>query len=124
MDRRDQDHGVFTRFIEWMRDECGITVPTKFAVCGTCEGKGTHVNPSIDAHGIGADEWAEWDQEDREAYMRGRYDVRCYECNGRNVVTVLDTNRASPEMIKEWEQWERGHWEAQAQYEAEQRMGA
>lgn len=57
----------------------------KFAVCPTCEGAGKHVNPSIDAHGIGADEFNE-DPDFADAYFSGAYDVACVECKGLRVV--------------------------------------
>jgi hypothetical protein len=66
-----------------------VEVPIRFEVCETCDGRGKHVNPSIDAHGIGAEEWEqEWDEEERESYFRGGYDIRCNECSGRRVVPV------------------------------------
>lgn len=58
----------------------------RFAVCPTCEGRGTHVNPSIDAHGITAEEMDELGDDFREDYMGGVYDVACAECNGLRVV--------------------------------------
>ena len=64
--------------------------PMKFEVCGLCNGKGSHVNPSIDSHGISAEEWdRDWSYEDRETYMSGGYDVSCYECDGQRVVPEL-----------------------------------
>lgn len=73
-------------------------VPFKFEVCGTCEGKGSHVNPSIDSHGITQDEWAEWDDEEREGYFSGMYDVTCYECDGERVVPCPDYSRMTTEL--------------------------
>ncbi len=71
-------------------DGC-VTLRMEFVVCPTCNGKGKHVNPSIDAHGITAEEWdRDWSYEDRENYMSGVYDVQCYECNGRRVVPEVD----------------------------------
>lgn len=71
-----------------------IKLPGKFEVCFRCEGRGKHVNPAIDEHGITADEFAE-DPEFEEAYFSGRYDVRCHECDGKNVVPVIDESRLS-----------------------------
>lgn len=73
-------------------DGC-VTLRMKFEVCPLCNGKGRHVNPSIDAHGICADEWdRDWSYEDRESYMSGAYDVTCYECNGNKIVPEIDKN--------------------------------
>jgi len=88
-------------------EETEVEVPVKFEVCSTCEGKGRHVNPSIDAHGICEDEWGSWSHEERETYLNGGYDVICYECSGKRVVPVPDQlrlteeHRAALEKIKE-----------------------
>lgn len=62
-------------------------IPVKWELCPTCEGKGSHVNPSIDSHGISPEEFAE-DPDFEIEYRRGFYDVPCYECGGRRVVPV------------------------------------
>lgn len=71
-----------------------ITVPAVFSVCPLCGGKGSHVNPSIDAGGITSDDEFWGDDEDpmtgESCYMRGDYDVECYECHGKRVVPVPD----------------------------------
>jgi len=85
---------IWTRWVEQGDEEVEeeVALPTKYEVCGRCEGKGTHVNPNIDGHGISQEEWdgPNWDQEEQEAYMSGRYDVSCYECHGTRVVKVVD----------------------------------
>lgn len=58
---------------------------TKFEVCETCRGSGTVVNPSIDASGLTAEDFAE-DLEFHESYMQGHYDICCPECHGEKVV--------------------------------------
>ena len=47
-----------------------IELPVKMAVCPRCDGKGTHVNPAIDGHGISPEEFRD-DPEFGEAYFRG-----------------------------------------------------
>jgi len=68
-------------------EEIVKSVPIKFEVCPTCDGKGTHVNPSIDANGLSAEDFAD-DPDFAEAYHRGDYAVTCYGCNGRRVVPI------------------------------------
>ena len=124
MDSREQPHDTFSLFREWAKDE-GLHVPVRFGVCETCEGRGTHVNPSIDAHGIGAEEWMhDWDDEEREGYLNGRYDVECAECKGLRVVEVLDENTAADEVKAAWDNWLAESWSSWAEQEAERRMGA
>lgn len=99
-------------------------VPFTFAVCPTCSGKGTHVNPSIDASGITADDWAEWDQDDREAYQTGGYDVPCFECNGQRVVPELDRDRTDPFVLGCLDRAAESADESRAIERAERAMGA
>ena len=73
-------------------DELVLELPAKFEVCGTCEGRGTHVNPSIDGNGLSAEDFAE-DPDFEEAYFRGDYDVQCHTCHGEKVVAVPDYTR-------------------------------
>lgn len=77
----------------------GIELPSLRIVCERCRGDGKHVNPSIDGHGLSAEDFAE-DPDFREAYFSGRYDVCCEECKGERVVDVVDeaacTRKGSP----------------------------
>lgn len=99
----------------WVEDDDGeeheLTVPFKWIVCDVCEGKGKHVNPSIDAHGISAEEFAE-DPDFHEDYMSGVYDQPCNQCHGRRVVPEpVDHLAALAE-----------HRQAEAEYRAECEM--
>lgn len=100
-----------------------ITLPAKFEVCDGCQGKGTHVHRAIDGNGITASEWGEWDQDDREDYMGGRYDVTCEDCGGRNVMPVVDWASVPDEIAKRV----RAQLDSDAEYAAERahelRMG-
>jgi|9_EtaG_2_1085328.scaffolds.fasta_scaffold00002_53 hypothetical protein len=58
-----------------------MVLPVKRVPCETCGGKGTHVNPSVDAGGISSREFDE-DPGFRDNYFSGVFDVRCYSCNG------------------------------------------
>jgi len=80
-------------------NETEHTLPTKFEVCPTCKGSGTHVNPAIDAHGITRDEFDD-DSDFEEDYLNGRYDVTCHECKGKNVVQVVDPSKADKKTLK------------------------
>ena len=86
-------------------DEIETDFPAKFEVCGTCQGKGTHVNPSIDAHGISAEEFDE-DPDFREAYFSGRYDVQCAECKGLRVVPAVDLDACDATQKADLAIWE------------------
>jgi hypothetical protein len=84
---------------EYIEDEVEVFVT--YDVCPTCDGIGHYVNPSIDSHGISADEWyGEWDEEERDCYMSGGYDITCNECGGSRVVAVVDEDRNSKELVE------------------------
>lgn len=86
----DEMEAVNKVIIELTNDNGYIELPCIFDVCGLCDGKGHHVNPNVDAHGITQDEWQDWDCEEIEGYFNGRYDVVCYECGGNRVVPRID----------------------------------
>ena len=68
-----------------------VKLPAKFVLCDKCRGKGTHVNPNIDGHGITQEEWErDLSEEEKESYLSGDYDVTCYKCNGEKVTKVVD----------------------------------
>lgn len=108
-------------------DEVEHELPATNEVCDRCDGHGTHTNPSIDGNGITASEWAEWDTDERDAYMNGEYDVTCEKCHGNNVVLVPDTSAMSDEQRKIFSQWKKQESErraSDAEWSKEQEMEA
>ena len=99
--------------------------PVNFGVCPLCEGRGSHVNPSIDAHGISAEELYD-DLEFAEDYFSGIYDVSCYECKGLRVVPEIAESILTDEQKKNYELLQQ-KWRDDAYYAAEcaaeRRMG-
>lgn len=75
-----------------------VALPTFMAVCGRCEGRGTHVNPSIDGNGL-PEEWVN-DDDFMDDYRGGRYDVVCEECGGQNVIEMVDEENCLPELLE------------------------
>jgi hypothetical protein len=134
MDIRDTDGNGYTvvengNFVEinlW-EDEAGDSVPVRlpaeYKVCSVCRGKGTHVNPNIDRHGLSREDFDE-DPDFREDYMNGRYDMVCNGCKGERVQAWPDWKRVDPALRARVE----AHFEEEANYraecEAERRMGA
>lgn len=100
-------------------------LPIKYEVCGTCEGRGSHVNPSIDCGGLTSDDFYD-DPDFEEGYRSGHYDVTCYGCNGKRVMPVINDSclnaaqRRAVEYIEECAQYEA---EYQAQCRMERMMG-
>jgi hypothetical protein len=95
-------HGIFDRVDEqrmvavivW-EDEDGEERETAFTIayevcsrCSRCSGKGRHVNPSIDGHGLSREDF-EQDPDFEESYFAGHYDVTCEQCSGARVTPDL-----------------------------------
>ena len=68
-----------------------VSFPAKYEVCNDCSGRGTHVNPGIDSHGISQEEFDD-DPDFRENYFGGVYDVTCYNCKGLRVIPTISEN--------------------------------
>ncbi len=100
--------------------ECEEEREVKFEweMCNTCNGKGQHVNPSIDSGGISADEFYD-DPDFRESYFEGHYDITCFECDGKRVIPV-PVDKTDRIAINEWEQCQSDYYE-ECRYE--QMMG-
>lgn len=104
-------------------DEEEHEVPITFEVCPTCAGKGTHVNPSVDSNGLTAEDFAE-DPDFAEEYMRGTYDVQCYECHGKRVVPIVAKDSVDPEIMRRLEKQQTEAEDFRRIQEAERRYGA
>ncbi len=92
----DENHGVLSVDVyiddEYVCDlETSVDFPACLAVCPTCKGSGTYVNPAIDASGITRDQFDE-DPYFEESYRAGHYDVTCATCRGNRVIPVIDEN--------------------------------
>jgi hypothetical protein len=74
---RDNDNAP-----SWRNDRTKFT----FAICPHCEGHGQVDHPAF-SNGITSDEWhgPDWDDESRENYLSGAYDVPCPDCEGGRV---------------------------------------
>tara|TARA_Y100000310_G_scaffold311232_1_gene357321 strand:- start:635 stop:949 length:315 start_codon:yes stop_codon:yes gene_type:complete len=83
--------------------EYEIELPWKWEVCDLCNGKGTHVNPSIDSNGLTAEDFAE-DPDFQEDYFGGVYDQQCNECHGRSTVMVPNEEAMTEEIKALWHQ--------------------
>ena len=114
--------GIVVLYDEQGDDE-QIEVPIAFSVCQTCEGRGSHTNPSVDCNGISGEDF-ERDQEFREEYYSGVYDVSCYGCNGKRVTPDIDVQRCDPDILKKLRQQQEEDAEFRRIEESERRMGA
>lgn len=109
-------------------DGCGdveteVDVPAIFEVCPTCQGRGKHVNPEIDASGLSREDFED-DPDFARDYWAGAYDVPCMECSGLRVVPVPDPARMSPAVRKALQDDARRRADYAAERAAELRWGA
>jgi hypothetical protein len=95
-----------------------ISLPVKFEVCPTCEGKGTQA-----LHGLEVTDMVRDDPEFAEDYFRGFYDTICAGCRGQRVVEVVDERRLDAPTLKLWHEWCDAEAELRAMEAAERRMG-
>lgn len=104
-------------------DEEDLEVEVKYEVCDVCEGKGRHVNPSIDCDGLTS---ADFDSDPyfREDYFGGFYDVTCYCCHGNRVILEIDREKTSEDILKRIDKYFAEIAEYKRIQAAERRMGA
>jgi hypothetical protein len=106
-------------------EETIVDFPMKWEVCGLCNGRGKHVNPSIDCNGLTGEDFAE-DPDFAQDYFAGRYDQQCNCCHGRTTVPAIDEDRLDEDQ-KKWlvvlqdQQEEQRDYEREAAWE--RRMG-
>lgn len=116
-------------YTEWDDDDTEIThaveMPIKWEVCHLCNGKGSHVNPSIDCNGLTSEDFAE-DPDFAEDYFGGMYDQTCNCCGGRTTEAVIDDARLNDDQKQHLRNLEQ-QWQDEAEYQrecaAERRMG-
>jgi hypothetical protein len=80
-----------------------LEVEFKYEVCSLCEGRGKHVNPSIDCGGLTQEDFAE-DPDFAEEYMSGNYDVPCACCHGKRVVPSVTLPEDVQKALDAWHQ--------------------
>jgi hypothetical protein len=124
-DQEKQEQGVHLAPTRCVGADCGnctesVEVYIVWEVCTVCDGRGSHVNPGIDADGITGSEMAELGPEFQRSYMRGDYDVPCYGCGGRRVEPVPSPDDPNCARVRK-RIGMRAEWAAEEAWEA--RMG-
>lgn len=94
----------------------------RYDVCGTCNGRGQVVNPSIDENGLTQADFDE-DPDFRVEYCRGTYDITCPECDGLRVVLVPEDGANNPASLEAYERVTQGAWRYAAERAREREMG-
>jgi DnaJ-class molecular chaperone len=68
-----------------------VWYPFKYETCHLCNGKGSHVNPSIDCGGLTFEDM--YDDGFRDDYLSGMYDQPCNLCKGMRVIPIMKGRR-------------------------------
>jgi hypothetical protein len=118
----------FTRVTE-EGDEIEVALPASYEVCDRCCGEGKHTNPAIDGNGITSEEFdRDWDDESKEAYFAGDYDVICEECGGKRVLPTINEAECKRQGLEgdleAYYEQRRDEAMCRAERAAERRMGA
>ena len=103
-----------TMAISWTRydeehdteEEKTLSLPARLELCDLCSGKGSVVDPSIDAGGLSQDDFYD-DPGFEEEYHGGTYDIPCPQCRGKRVVPVVNYEGLAPEQKKEFDEYQR-----------------
>ena len=115
-----------TTEIELMDDEGGeytVEVSFKWEICPYCSGEGHVDNPAF-SDGISGEDWAnEWDEDEREAYMSGRYDVTCEECDGSGKIQEPDVSTLTEDAQRHYEEKCQQEYYNARERDAERRWG-
>jgi hypothetical protein len=105
-------------------DEVEHDLPALWAICDDCQGNGKCDHPAF-SNGITSSEWEnEWDDDERDHYLSGRYDVACQPCKGTGKVLVIDEEHCDPALLKAWQDQEREMMYDRITADSERRMGA
>lgn len=98
-------------------DDNRIELPTKWVICGTCDGDGAH---SRHLGAMTQSDIDEWDPDAFEDYKAGAYDRQCETCDGAGKVKVADTDRMNADQLARWHEETRAEEEYEAEVRAEQ----
>lgn len=98
-----------------------IELPAKRIVCTECDGTGAVLCDSLRGLALSADDM---DPDFSEAYFDGNYDVCCRECNGKNVIDVVDEESLTPKMLERYYRAIDNRNAHLAEVESERRRGA
>lgn len=104
-------------------EEVEHAIKAQAEVCGRCDGRGKHDHPAF-SNGITAEEWdRDWDEDSREEYVNGRYDVPCEVCGGKRVELIMHDSTENDPVVKRLHKMLDEESRYLAEQRAEQRMG-
>lgn len=97
-----------------------VFLPSMFEVCESCHGTG--VKDRFGSEPIPS-EWLE-DEEFLTDYRSGLYDVACFECDGKRVVSIIDIKKCTPELLNGYYDYISELYELNSIERQERAMGA
>jgi len=123
------DERAGTMAISWTRydeehdteEEKTLNLPARLEICDLCSGKGSVVDPSIDAGGLSQYDFDE-DPGFEEEYHGGTYNIPCPQCGSERVVPTVNYDALSAEQKKEFDEYQREQAEAAEEAYRDRRM--
>lgn len=88
-----------TSTILYVENGPDIKLPTRVEICPSCGGEGAR---DCFSNGMTAEEMHEQGEEFAEDYAAGMYSTVCGECEGENVIRVVDESQLDPETLTAW----------------------
>lgn len=81
-----------------------VNLPGKWEICWRCRGEGVHDHEAFSNGFTGNEEW--FDEDCREAYYNGQFEVPCDECGGSGKIVVVDEAACNEEQLKILKKWQ------------------
>lgn len=106
-------------------DETGEPILTRhqlqWIICDKCRGEGKHDHPAF-SNGITSDEWNDWNEDEREDYLEGRYDVPCDDCGGKGRQQIPIVSACSFAQKRKLVEYRKSERESYRDWKSEQRL--
>lgn len=109
------------KYNEDFNEEGELYVDSKYEVCSTCGGHGSHFRSDLDENALVDGMREDGDEDGIESYYGGSFDQVCSECNGNKVVLEPVLPDWAKEAIHLWNKCE---YESSSIRDAERRIGA
>jgi hypothetical protein len=119
--KNTQEPGFYWEEEDEEGNEVMTPLPVCPEVCQMCQGRGTHVHPSM--YILTGSEYEEMSHDERDTFHSGGYDVECVECHGNKIVYDIDFDMLTPLMRDKITDWQDREASYRAMEESERRFG-
>ena len=92
-----------------------------WVICDYCAGNGSH---SRRFGAMSSEDFADWDSDSRDSYIRGEYDAPCDRCEGSGKIYQFDEDSLPAEVVEFITNYRESAWESADVSAQEARVGA